>query len=78
MGEVEDDTTVKIMGSGFDQPGACKIITRFAIYNARPLKIEDDYILVKSPKANYTGSVFVQVSLNGQQFEKDITFNYRD
>ena len=51
---LEDDSTIKIMGSGFDQPGACKIITRFAIYNARPLKLEDDYILVKSPKANYT------------------------
>ena len=70
MGEVEDDTTIKIMGSGFDQPRACKIITRFAIYNARSLKVEDDYILVKSPKANYTGSVVVEVSLNGQQFEK--------
>jgi len=40
------------MGSGFDQPGACEIITRLAIYIARPLKVEDDYILVKSPKAN--------------------------
>ena len=78
MGGIEGDTTVKIMGSGFDQPGACKITTRFATYIARPLKVEDDYILVKSPKANYTGSVVVQVSLNGQQFEKDITFNYRD
>ena len=63
---LEGDTAVKIMGSGFDQPGACKIITRFAIYIARPLKVEDVYILVKSPKANYTGSVVVQVSLNGQ------------
>ena len=78
MGGVEGDTTVKIMGSGFDQPGACKVTTRFATYIARPIKVEDDYILVKSPKANYTGSVVVQVSLNGQQFEKDITYNYRD
>ena len=78
MGGVEGDTTVKIMGKGFDQPGACKVTTRFATYIARPIKVEDDYILVKSPKANYTGSVVVQVSLNGQQFEKDITYNYRD
>ena len=78
MGGVEGDTTVKIMGSGFDQPGACNITTRFATYHAKPLKVEDDYILVKSPRANYTGSVVVQVSLNGQQFEKDITYNYRD
>ena len=78
MGGVEGDTTVKIMGKGFDQPGACKVTARFATYIARPIKVEDDYILVKSPKANYTGSVVVQVSLNGQQFEKDITYNYRD
>ena len=78
MGEVEDDTTIKLMGSGFDQPGACNITTRFATYHAKPLKVEDDYILLKSPKANYTGSIVVQVSLNGQQFEKDITFYYRD
>ena len=78
MGGVEGDTTVKIMGKGFDQPGACKVTTRFATYIARPIKVEDEYILVKSPKANYTGSVVVQVSLNGQQFEKDITYNYRD
>ena len=78
MGEVEDDTTIKLMGSGFDQPGACKITTRFVTYIARPLKVEDDYILVKPPKANYTGSVVVQVSLNGRQFEKDITFYYHD
>ena len=78
MGGVEGDTTVKISGSGFNQPGACYIVTRFATYEARPLKVEDNYILVKSPRANYTGSVVVQVSLNGQQFGKDITYNYRD
>ena len=78
MGGVEGDTTVKISGSGFNQPGACHIVTRFATYEAKPLKVEDDYILVKSPRANYTGSVVVQVSLNGQQFGKDITYNYRD
>ena len=75
---LKDDTTIKIMGSGFDQSGACKIITRLAIYIARPLKVENVYILVESPKANYTWSVVVQVSLNGQQFEKDLAFYYRD
>ena len=78
MGGVDGDTTVKISGSGFDQPGACNITTRFATYHSKPLLVEDNYIIVKSPQANYTGSVVVQVSLNGQQFEKDITYNYRD
>ena len=78
MGGVEGDTTVKISGSGFDQSGACDITTRFATYHAKPLYVEDKFMIVKSPKANYTGSVVVQVSLNGQQFEDDITVNFRD
>ena len=78
MGGVDGDTTVKISGSGFDHPGACNITARFATYHAKPLLVEDNYMIVKSPQANYTGSVVVQVSLNGQQFGKDITYNFRD
>ena len=78
MGGVDGDTTVKISGSGFGQPGACDITTRFATYHAKPLYVEDNFMIVKSPQANYTGSVVVQVSLNGQQFGDDITYNYRD
>ena len=78
MGGVEGDTTVKISGSGFDQPGACNITARFSTYHARPILVEDNFMIVKSPEANYTGSVVVQVSLNGQQFGDDITYNYRD
>ena len=78
MGGVDGDTTVKISGSGFDQPGACNITARFSTYHSRPLIVEDNYMIVKSPEANYTGSVVVQVSLNGQQFGDDITYNYRD
>ena len=35
-------------------------------------------MIVKSPKANFTGGVVVQVAMNGRQFEKDITVNFRD
>ena len=78
MGGVDGDTTVKISGSGFDQPGACNITARFATYHSKPLLVEDSFMIVKSPEANYTGSVVVQVSLNGQQFGDDITYNFRD
>ena len=78
MGGVDGDTTVKISGSGFAQPGACNITTRFATYHAKPVLVEDNFMIVKSPEANYTGSVVVQVSLNGQQFGDDITYNFRD
>ena len=78
MGGINGDTTVKISGSGFAQPEACNITARFATYHAKPAIVEDNYIIIKSPEANYTGSVVVQVSLNGQQFGDDITYNYRD
>ena len=78
MGGINGDTTVKISGSGFDQPEACNITTRFATYHAKPVIVEDNFMIVKSPEANYTGSVVVQVSLNGQQFGDDITYNFRD
>ena len=78
MGGVEGDTTVKISGSGFNHPGACNITTRFSTYHSKPLLVEDNFMIVKSPPANYTGSVVVQVSLNGQQFGDDITYHFRD
>ena len=78
MGGVEGDTTVKISGTGFNQSGACNITARFATYHTKPLDVQNNYLLVKSPEANYTGSVVVQVALNGQQFEKDITVHFRD
>ncbi len=77
-GPIEGNTNVKISGYDFKQPGACNVTVRFSTYHVKPDIIENDYIIVKSPQASLTGSVVVQVALNGRQFEKDITINYRD
>ena len=78
FGPVEGGTTVNITGYDFLQPGACNITARFATYHTKPIHVESNYMIVKSPEANYTGAVLVQVALNGRQFEKDITINFRD
>ena len=80
FGPINGGTEVNITGGVFNQEGACNVTVRFTTYHVKP-ELEDiksDTIKVKSPKANYTGSVVVQVALNGQQFEDDITVNYRD
>ena len=80
FGPIEGGTDVNITGGVFNQEGACNVTVRFATYQVKPEldNIGSDLIKVKSPQANLTGSVVVQVALNGQQFEKDITINYRD
>jgi len=78
FGPIEGGTTVNITGFDFNQPGACNVTVRFATYQVKPLKYSNNNIIVKSPQANYTGAVVVQVALNGRQFEKDITVGHRD
>ena len=78
FGPVEGGTTVNITGFDFKQREACNITARFATYHTKPIYVDNKYMIVRSPKANYTGAVVVQVSLNGKQFEKDITVRYRD
>ena len=78
FGPVEGGTTVNITGYNFKQPGTCNITARFATYHTKPLRVEENFMIVKSPKANFTGGVVVQVAMNGRQFEKDITVNFRD
>ena len=78
LGPIEGGNNINITGFDFNQPGACNVTARFATYQTKPYKIDNTYMMVKAPEANLTGSTVVQVSLNGQQFEKDLTINYRD
>ena len=78
FGPVNGGTTVNITGFDFLQKEACNITARFATYQVKPIHVEHNYMIVRSPTANLTGAVVVQVSLNGKQFEKDKTINYRD
>ncbi len=77
-GPISGNTTVNITGFDFDQPGACNVTVRFSTYQVKPEIHAAEYIVVKSPEVNFTGATTVQVALNGQQFDKDITVRYRD
>jgi hypothetical protein len=70
IGPVEGGTVVKISGSDFSDLKNNKIVVRFATYTAEIVKIEKNVITVKSPTANYTGPVHVQISFNDQQFDE--------
>jgi hypothetical protein len=77
-GPVEGNTKVNITGFDFNQKGACNVTVRFSTYHIKPTIIDNNYLEVTSPAVNFTGAVVVQVALNGRQFEKDITVNFRD
>jgi hypothetical protein len=78
FGPISGNTTVNITGGDFAQFGACNITVRFATYQVKPIEVTHDYMVVRSPQANLTGAVVVQVALNGRQFDKDITVSLRD
>jgi len=78
-GPTRGGTTVKVIGSGFNQEGACNKTVRFATWEVKPFnETLDTTIWVKSPKVHIPDSVVVGVALNGQQFTKDIVLHVKD
>lgn len=78
-GPTSGGTTVAVVGSGFNQEGACNKTVRFATWEVKPInETEDTTIWVKSPAVNIPDAVVVAVALNGQQFTKDIVLHVKD
>jgi len=77
-GPITGNTTVNISGFDFNQTGACNVTARFSTYQVKPTEYTRDYMVVTSPKVNFTGATTVQIALNGQQFDKDVTLGFRD
>lgn len=78
-GPIKGGTKVKVFGTGFNQEGACNKVVRFSVFELRPTNENNDTCLhVTSPKVNIPDSVVVSVSLNGQQFIKDIILHWKD
>lgn len=67
-GPISGGTKVKILGSGFNQEGACNKIARFSIFETLPKVDESNETqqVVFSPPANSPDAVVVGVALNGQ------------
>ncbi|MCP3686031.1 MAG: hypothetical protein GY861_25580 [bacterium] len=77
-GPISGNTTVDMTGFNFNQTGACNPVVRFSTYEVKPKIFNNTNLQVVSPKVNWTGATTVQLALNGQQFDKDITIRYRD
>lgn len=68
-----------MQGSGFNHPCGCNKTVRFATNEVKPLNDTNDTIIwVSTPAVKIPDSVVVAVSLNGQQFTKDIVIHVRD
>lgn len=67
-----------ISGYGFNQMATCNLTVRFGNIYTRPYKHDHYEIRVKSPPVSVADAVVVAVGLNGQQFTKDKTLNFRD
>ena len=77
-GPITGNTHVKLSGYDFNQTAACNVTARFSTYQVKPEELTSEYIIIKSPAVNFTGATTVQVALNGQQFDRDITYRFRD
>lgn len=78
-GPTRGGTIVKIIGSGYNQEGACNKTSRFATWEVKPINATNDTcIWVKSAAVKIPDAVVVGVALNGQQFAKDVVLHQRD
>ena len=65
-GPVSGGTTVRVIGSGFNQEGACKRIARFSVFETPTFGEHTDTVLtVQSPPASVPDAVVVGLALNG-------------
>ena len=78
-GPTKGGTTVRVLGSGFNQEGACNKTLRFATFEVKPMnETNDTCIWVKSPAVKIPDAVVVSVALNGQQFSRDFILHVKD
>lgn len=78
LGIIRGGEEVTVTGGPFKQVNACFPIIRFSTYQVKIYDMQETSLKVRSPKVNLIGAVTVQVSLNGRDFENDITIYERD
>lgn len=65
-GPTKGGSLVKVIGSGFNQEGACNKTVRFAVFETKPInETKDTTIWVKTPRVSVPDAVVVGVALNG-------------
>lgn len=81
FGPLGGNTPVNVTAFGISHKNACNPAVRFSSLEIYPEVVnkEQNWMIVRSPPANYSGAVEVQLSLNGKDFDiKDTQVNVRD
>lgn len=78
FGPLKGDTPLNLTAINLDHQNACNIRVRFSTIDAEPEIIDGNTLLVRTPSANFSGAVEVQLSLNGKDYDEDTTVNFRD
>lgn len=77
-GPIDGGTIVKIIGKGFKPACACNVTVRFGTFQVRPVNFTDNVIYVRAPNVTLPDDVVVSYGINGQQYNPDLTLNYKD
>jgi IPT/TIG domain len=65
-GPIRGGTRVNVVGSGFNQEGACNKTVRFSVFETKPvIETNDTSAIVLSPAVSVPDAVVVAVALNG-------------
>lgn len=78
FGPLRGNTPVNLTAINLDHKNACNVRVRFSTVDAIPEIIEGNTLLFRSPPANYSGAVEVQLSLNGKDYDNDPNVHKRD
>lgn len=65
-GPIRGGTKTRVIGTGFNQEGACNKTSRFSVFEVKPINETNDTIMwVTSPAVKVPDAVVVAVALNG-------------
>jgi hypothetical protein len=65
-GPISGGTKVKVVGSGFDQEGACNRVARFSVFETSISVSNDNEAYVVSPPAQTPDAIVLGIALNGE------------
>lgn len=78
FGPLRGNTPVNLTAINLNHKNACNVRVRFSTIDAIPEIIDGNTLLVRSPPANYSGAVEVELSLNGKDYDHDPNVHKRD
>ena len=78
FGSIQGNTPLNVTGLNLNQKNACDIRLKFSTFDVKPEKKLNNSLLVLTPPANYSGSVTVELTLNGKDYVRNDEDHFRD